>query len=69
MNIPEKVDFWSKFTNIPKLNFKKPYIKDSKYSEITYKNKYGHGTCSVMFGSASLYNKIIMSIKYIKSIV
>jgi hypothetical protein len=68
MEVDEKISFWSKYLNIKKSNFRKPYIKDSKYSEITYKNKFGQGTCSVMFGSSSLYNEIMMSLKYIKTI-
>lgn len=69
MNIKKETLFWSKYLNIPETSFRKPYIKDSKLSSITYKNSYGHGTCSVIYGNSDLHNKIIMSLKYMRSIV
>lgn len=69
MNINEKNKFWSKTLNIPKENFRKPYVKDSKFSSLTYKNSFGQGTCTVIYGSSDLYNKIIMGLKYIREVV
>lgn len=69
MDIDEKVQFWSKTSNIPVKNFRKPYIKDSKFSSLTYKNSFGQGTCTVMYGNSDLYNKITMGLKYIREVV
>jgi len=69
MNKNEKMKFWSKTLNIPEENFKKPYIKDSKFSSLTYKNTFGQGTCTVIYGSSELYNKITMGLKYIRGVV
>jgi hypothetical protein len=69
MDIEEEVEFWSNLLKISKENFKKPYIKKSNLTDITYKSGFGHGTCSLMVYDMVLYNKIISSLKYIKDSV
>lgn len=69
MDIDEKTKFWSSALKIPLVNFKKPYIKDSKFASLTYKNTFGHGTCSVIYGNSDLYNKIIRGLEYIRKVV
>jgi transcriptional regulator with XRE-family HTH domain len=66
MDIEKEIRFWSDLLDIPNKNFKKPYIKKSNFIDITYKSGFGHGTCSLMIYDMNLYNKIILSIKYIK---
>lgn len=69
MDFKKEISFWSKFLNISIENFRKPYIKDSKFSDLTYRNSFVHGTCSVIYGSSELHNKIIMALKYLRDIV
>lgn len=69
MNIQKETSYWSETLNISRLNFRKPYIKDSKLSSLTYKNSFGHGTCSVIYGNSGLHNKIIMGLRYIREVV
>lgn len=69
MDLKEKISFWSNLLSIPIKNFRKPYIKASKFSSITYKNTFGNGTCSVIYGNSKLHNKIIMSLKYLREVV
>lgn len=69
MNINEKTKFWSKILNVSEKNFKKPYVKNSKFSSLTYKNSFGQGTCTIIYGSSHLYNKIMMGLKYIREVV
>lgn len=66
MDVEDKTNFWSKTLKIPLTNFRKPYIKDSKFSSLTYKNSFGHGTCMVSYGNSNIHNKIIMSLKFIR---
>lgn len=66
MNIEIETNFWSKNLNIEKSQFRKPYIKDSRLSGLTYKNGFGHGTCNIMIGSAILEKKIMMGLKAIR---
>lgn len=69
MDINEKTRFWSSILNISEKNFRKPYIKDSKFSSLTYRNSFGQGTCTIIYGSSDLYNKITMGLKYMREVV
>jgi hypothetical protein len=66
MDVENKTNFWSKALKIPLTNFRKPYIKDSKFSSLTYKNSFGHGTCMVSYGNSNTHNKITMGLKFIR---
>ena len=68
MNIKEALDFWSKELKIPIRQFYKSYIKKSNLKSISYKNGFGKGTCSVIFGDRDLWEYITMAIKYISEI-
>jgi transcriptional regulator with XRE-family HTH domain len=65
MNIKKSLDFWSKELKIPTKQFYKSYIKKSDLKNVSYKNGFGKGTCSVIFGSRDLWEYVIMGIKYI----
>jgi hypothetical protein len=69
MKIKEKTLFWSKELDISLNNFAKPYIKDSKFTSLTYKSGFGCGTCSVIYANAELHNKIMMSLRYLREVV
>ena len=69
MDIKKESDYWSKILNISKDNFRKPYIKKSGSSSLSYKGLFGHGTCTVVYGNSVLHNKIIMSLKYLREVV
>lgn len=66
MNIKVETNFWSKVLQIPYSQFKKPYIKKSNQSSISYKNSFSHGTCNVVVGNAILGKKVLMGLKVIK---
>ncbi len=59
--------FWSKYLKVPEKCFKKPYIKDSKLSDITYKNGFGHGTCNVRYFKKDLYLFIRAGLRMIRT--
>jgi hypothetical protein len=63
MDTNEEMNYWAKVLEIPKSQFKKPYIKDSKLSSLSYKRGFGHGTCNVLVYDAMLGKKIMMSLK------
>jgi hypothetical protein len=65
MNIKKSLDFWSKGLKIPINQFYKPYIKKSSLKSISYKNGFGKGTCSVIFGSRDLWEYVTIAIKHI----
>ena len=64
MDGESETDFWSRELKIPKEQFKKPYLKTSTLSGLTYKS-FGHGTCNIMVYSRDLTEKIIQGIKVI----
>lgn len=66
MNIEQETAYWAKVTGIPRSNFRKPYIKESTRSAITYKGMHGHGTCNVSVGGARLQERVIGSIKLLQ---
>lgn len=68
MNITKSIAFWSKELKISISRFSKPYIKRTLLKEITYKNGFGKGTCSVILGSRDLWEYIMMGLKYISKI-
>ena len=66
MNINKQTIFWSKELGIPLDRFRKPYIKESKWSNVKYKSSIGQGTCNIIVGSQEKLDYILMGIKYIK---
>lgn len=62
MNILESINYWAKELDLPRDQFRKPYIKKSNKEGLTYKS-FGHGTCRLYAGNTSLSEKVAMSIK------
>lgn len=69
MDIEKQKNFWSKKLNIPLSQFRKPYIKKSLLSSITYSNSFKEGTCSVILENGDITNKVLMGIKYVQDIL
>jgi hypothetical protein len=69
MNIKRQINFWSKTLNIPISQFRKPYIKKTRLSSITYTNGFGQGTCSVIVENGIVSAQVMMGIKYIQDIL
>lgn len=67
MNIKEEIDYWSKELGISKKMFGNPYIKKSKFSKITYRKEFSHGTCGVYFDNRDVSEYVLMGIKYFKN--
>jgi hypothetical protein len=69
MKIKEQTSFWSKTLNISSSQFRNPYIKATKLSSITYKNGFGHGTCSVIVEDKEIASQILIGLEYIQDIL
>ena len=65
MNIENEISFWQKSLGVRRVQFKKPYIKDSLLTGITYKNGFGHGTCNVVVDRTEPARYILMGMRYI----
>ncbi len=63
---PEKqITFWANKLGLKRSQFYKPYVKQSKFSSITYKNGFGQGTCCVMVFGREVSDLVMMGLKYI----
>lgn len=69
MNIKKQMDFWSKTLNLDIKQFRKPYIKKTTLSSITYTNGFGQGTCSVILDNSPITAEVIMGIQYIQDVL
>ncbi|MFA6076974.1 MAG: helix-turn-helix domain-containing protein [Candidatus Paceibacterota bacterium] len=69
MNIKKQINFWSKTLNIPISQFRKPYIKKTTLSSITYTNGFGQGTCSVIVEDGLVSAQVLMGIQYIQDVL
>ena len=67
MNIKKSLAFWSEELKISISQFRKPYIKNSKETDITRKGRFGYGTCNVIYENAPLWREVLMSIKYFQT--
>jgi hypothetical protein len=68
MNINEYQDFWAKKLKVSRKIFEKPYIKDSKLVNLSYKNGFGKGTCNVRIHNRDKTEYITQGLKYISKL-
>ncbi len=57
--------FWSHTLKIPRKQFQKPYIKESKREAVKYKGRFGYGTCNVRYYGRDITDYVLMGVKYI----
>jgi hypothetical protein len=67
MNVKKEMFYWSKTLGISVDQFRKPYIKISKSSEITYPRLFSHGTCSVLVYGRDLHERTMLGLEYLRS--
>ena len=67
MDIEKELEYWSKTLEIPLTQFRKPYIKKSKRSDITYTQNFTHGTCNVIYGNRDIAELVLQSLAHIQS--
>ncbi len=65
MDIEKEHQYWQNLLNLPRSQFRKPYIKQSLRTHINEKGGFGHGTCDITVGDTFLKEKIMMGIKVI----
>lgn len=54
MDVETELEYWSQVLNVPRTAFRKPYIKTSSRSGLTYTQKFVHGTCNILYGSRDI---------------
>lgn len=66
MDIKKEISYWKHETKLFDSNFRKPYIKSSKLSSLTYANK-GHGTCNIIVNGRDIAEYVHQGLSYIES--
>ncbi len=69
MNIKKQIIFWSNILDVPVSQFRKPYIKKTKLSSITYTNGFGQGTCTVILENGPVSSEVLMGMQYIQDVL
>ena len=64
MDIRKEMSFWSKEIDVPRSYFRKPYIKKSKFSNVTHAT-FGHGTCNIIVNGRDISEYVLQGIKRI----
>ncbi|HXK35567.1 MAG TPA: helix-turn-helix domain-containing protein [Candidatus Paceibacterota bacterium] len=64
MDIQKEIQFWKKVTGLPLSQFRKPYVKKSKFSKVSY-STFGHGTCNIILGNVKLKHEIMTGLQVI----
>lgn len=67
MDIEKEMLFWSHILGLPLSQFYRARIKNTKFSSITYKNGFGHGTCMIRYGNQPLWDFIQMGIRRLEN--
>ena len=67
MDIQRELKYWSEILDIPLTQFRKPYIKKSKRADITYTQKFTHGTCNVIYENRDVSELVLQSLGEIQS--
>lgn len=67
MDIQAELKYWSKALGLPLSSFRKPYVKTSNRSGLSYPQKFTHGTCNLMYGNRDVAEYVLMALDYIRS--
>lgn len=68
MNVEEEMLYWSKMLNLPLENFRKSYIKSSNRIGLTYKQKFIHGTCNIIYDNRDIGEYVHAAMKLLQTI-
>lgn len=69
MDATREIRYWSRILRLPLTQFRKPYIKETKTTDITYKSTYTHGTCNVIAYSSDIHEEVIESLVYLRNYI
>lgn len=67
MNVEQELHYWSKVLNLPLSSFRKPYVKTSNRSGLSYPQKFTHGTCNLIYGDRDVCEYVLMALDYISA--
>mgnify|MGYP001571614715 CR=1 FL=1 len=68
MDAESETRYWSRILGLSRKQFRRPYVKKSALSGLTYKNGYGHGTCNIRFENMTMWEYITMALKRMREL-
>ncbi len=68
MNIRERIRYWSTQLALPASQFRRPSLKKSLQTSLSYKSGFGQGTCTVLVDNTDMTRYILMGLKYFESV-
>ncbi len=66
MNVQRELRYWSKVLDLPLTSFRKPYVKTSNRSGLSYPQKFTHGTCNLIYGNRDIAEYVRMALDYVR---
>lgn len=67
MNLKQELRYWSKKLGLPLNAFRKTYIKRSNCSELSYKQRFSHGTCNIIFDNRDISEYVLAGLEHVRS--
>lgn len=67
MNVQQELRYWSKTLDMPLSSFRKPYVKTSNRSGLSYPQKFTHGTCNLIYENRDISEYVRMALDCIRS--
>lgn len=68
MNPAKEINFWSKVLRLPHSAFRAPYIKTTRFADITYRNGFGHGTCNILYHNRVMNDHVLSLVELIRNL-
>ena len=68
MNVEKEIRYWSKILKLPRSSFRKPYIKQSNRTDLTYVQKFTHGTCNIIFENRDVSEYVLQALGHVRSL-
>ena len=65
MDQRKMMEYWSNTLNIPISQFDNPQIKKSNQANLTYRNGFGKGTCTVIYNNRALGEYVLSGIQFL----
>ncbi len=69
MTEEKEIEYWSKELSLPRNVFRKSYIKNSNQSNLSYKQRFFHGTCDINYSNVHTAEYVFASMKYLEDML
>jgi predicted transcriptional regulator len=67
MNVQEELTYWSQTLDLPLMAFRKPYIRASSRENLSYRQRFIHGTCNVIYDNRDVGEYVHASMRYLQN--